>query len=235
MTKWMTWALVLATSTLVTGCRKEFRGSGNYTTETRVVANFNQITSSGDFEVILITDPVSRVILHGEDNILPEVITEVLGNELKIYYDHHHYNYDHNGITITVYSPDFKKIELEGSGKITCADTLHSNLDINLSGSGKMELTVNSVFAKTTISGSGNVTLYGASQTANHTISGSGKLNAFILVCNNVNATISGSGTCKVYAISYLDATISGSGEIIYLGNPQITTHISGSGKVKPG
>ncbi len=235
MNTWMIWTLVLATTVMLAGCRKEINGSGNYTTTTRLVGNFDKVTSCGDFVVILVSDPVSRIVLHGEDNILPEVETVVEGNNLKIYYDNDHYNYDHHGITVTVYSPDFKSIDLQGSGKISATDTMHSNLKVNVSGSGKIDLLINNNFTESNISGSGTIVMNGVALTASHTISGSGKLQAFTLISNNVSATISGSGSCKVYALNYLDATISGSGDVIYLGNPQITTHISGSGQVKPG
>jgi len=220
---------------LFTSCKKEIDGSGKFVSQTRTVSNFDEVSSSGDFTVILVEDSVSRIEMNGEDNILPEIETVVTGNELSIYFDKFQYCYDHAGVTITIYNPSFKGIHQSGSGKISSYDTLEtSTLDVNLSGSGKMDLIVSSAFLTSGISGSGSIYLHGESLNAAHTISGSGKLNAYNMISTDASATISGSGECRVNATNKLNVTISGSGNVYYIGNPQITTNISGSGHVRP-
>jgi len=232
--------LTLAIATLsiglvFTSCKKEIKGSGHYVTQTRTIANFDKVSSSGDFTVILVEDSISRIELNGEDNILPEIETKVTGNELGIYFDNYHYSYDHAGVTITVYNPSFKGINLSGSGKISNDNILKSgNLDVNLSGSGEIDLILNNSLLTSTISGSGNIDLQGETSHAIHTISGSGNLNAYNMVSTDASTTISGSGTCRVNVLNQLNVAISGSGSVFYIGNPNIITNISGSGHVRP-
>ncbi len=220
---------------LFTSCKKEINGSGYYVTQKRTVSNFDEVSTSGDFTVLLVEDSISRIELYSEDNILPEIETEVSGNELKIYFDKFKYCYDHSGVTITIYNPSFKGIHLSGSGKISSYDTLTGgNLDVNLSGSGKMDLIVSNTNLTSKISGSGSIDLQGETSHAVHTISGSGYLNGYNLISAEASATISGSVICRVNVVNKLNVTISGSGNVYYIGNPQITTNISGSGQVKP-
>jgi|SRR5688572_2060473 len=232
--------LILAIATisigfLFTSCKKEINGSGHYVTQTRTVSNFNEVSSNGDFDVILVEDSISRIELNGEDNILPEIETIVSGNELRICFNKHLYSYDHSGVTITIYNPSFNGIHLQGSGNISSYDTLTSGkLDVNLTGSGNMDLLVNNTFLNSRISGSGSITLQGEVSSAKHIITGSGNLNAFSLVSTEATATITGSGICRVNVINKLTATITGSGNVIYIGNPQIITNIIGSGQVMP-
>ncbi|HMT28312.1 MAG TPA: head GIN domain-containing protein [Bacteroidia bacterium] len=223
-------------ASLFTSCRKEINGSGVFIVQTRITSPFSEVKSCGDFTVILKEDSVSRIELYGEDNILPEIETDVYGNELRITYRDYNRKYDDNGVTITIYNPKFRAVDMQGSGTITSHTILNSEtVNATVSGSGRMDLAVNAVNLFSSISGSGKISFSGSSANANHKISGSGKIAAFGMLSENVNATISGSGDCEVNVIDFLDATISGSGNVLYRGNPRVAAHISGSGKVKPG
>ena len=64
-------------------------------------------------------------------------------------------------------------------------------------------------------------------------ISGSGDINAYDLIADNVDATVSGSANIKVTANKEIIAKVSGSGDIDYRGNPEkIDTKVSGSGDI---
>jgi len=63
-------------------------------------------------------------------------------------------------------------------------------------------------------------------------ISGSGDIKGYAMICQNNEATISGSGEIETNVVDNLIARISGSGNINYIGYPSVQTHISGSGNV---
>ena len=74
---------------------------------------------------------------------------------------------------------------------------------------------------------SGTATRLGAS------VSGSGQAGLIDLRAQDVDASVSGSGTIMLTALDRLDASISGSGSIIYLGDPaHVTKTVSGSGAI---
>ena len=133
---------------------------------------------------------------------------------------------------ITVTTPEINKIELDGSGLITAEAVDTQELDLNLSGSGHIDLTISVDELYGTISGSGHMNLSGFATNGKLNISGSGKLDARDVIQDSCIARISGSGKMYVYVNGFLDATISGSGDVYYDGDPSITTRISGSGRV---
>ncbi|MBL0339960.1 MAG: DUF2807 domain-containing protein [Bacteroidetes bacterium] len=228
----MTAILVIS---LFASCKKEINGSGVFMIQSRNVSPFTEVKSCGDFTVILKEDSIPHIELYGEDNILPEIETDVYGNELRLYYRDSNRKYDDNGVTITIYNPKYHAIDLQGSGTMTSHSILTAeSFNVNVSGSGKIDLAVNTVNLGTNVSGSGKIVFAGSAINASHNISGSGKIAAFGMLSNNVKATISGSGNCEVNVKDFLEATISGSGNVVYRGNPMINTHINGSGHVKP-
>jgi hypothetical protein len=64
-------------------------GSGTPMTESRDVEAFDSIALGGFFELVVHVDPsaVQRVEISGDDNIVPEVITNVSSGELEIHID----------------------------------------------------------------------------------------------------------------------------------------------------
>lgn len=103
---------------------------------------------------------------------------------------------------------------VSGSGKVNLAMNITENANFGVSGSGKIEASGNAASVKTTISGSG-------------------KLLAANLETNSCDVKISGSGDVQINVKNELDATISGSGTVSYKGNPsKVNSHASGSGRV---
>jgi hypothetical protein len=70
------------------GC-STLAGSGTPMTESRDVEAFDSIALGEFFELVVHVDPsaVQRVEISGDDNIVPEVITNVSSGELEIYID----------------------------------------------------------------------------------------------------------------------------------------------------
>ncbi len=83
------------------------------------------------------------------------------------------------------------------------------------------------------LSGSGKVELGGYGEFAEYSLHSSGRIDAFDMELSEVDATNTGSGDIYVWASDLLDATITGSGDIVFMGNPVITSSITGSGKLR--
>lgn len=227
--------LIVIAFLLFSSCRKKIEGSGRYITVSKNVRAFTQVESAGDFTVYIKQDAVQSVIITGEDNIVPHIVTHVSGSKLKIYFDDIYHNYDDHGVTIYISVPEINNINLTGSGKIRTKGSIQATqLTTVLTGSGELDITLESNTASTILSGSGDITLHGISDHAVHAISGSGTIRALDLLTKDAEVTISGSGNCLVHVTDHLQAQISGSGDIRYLGNPKIEGIISGSGTVKP-
>ena len=215
-------------------CRKVV-GDGPTVTETRAVANFTSVSSSISADVFYKQDPVFKVEITAQQNILNVIETNLVNNELVIKIRNGVRVRSHENIVVNISSPSVNGLKISGSGNFMVPDSIVTdNLNLTLSGSGNIKLhklLASAVDAN--ISGSGNIAIAnGVVTTEKLRISGSGDIDVSNVAATYVTTATSGSGKTDVNASESLDVTISGSGSVFYTGNPIINTHISGSGKV---
>ncbi len=147
-------------------------------------------------------------------------------------------------LQLNVSGSGFLQIEADASGNVE-ADVSGSgdvdfkgscnNFDSDVSGSGKVVLSLAvSGVADFGVSGSGKIQAAGTAKEVKAGISGSGKVLAANLETDKCTVRISGSGDVEINVKNDLDATISGSGSVSYKGNPShMNSHSSGSGHVR--
>lgn len=207
-------------------------GNGDLRTETRIAPVFNEVSSSGDFEVTIMPSNSYSIEVSAESNLLPYIETDVVGNKLKIHTRGIHSLRNHLPIQITIETPVLDGLSLSGSGTIQTGSFESSSFSANISGSGKIDTQISADQVKAVVSGSGILFLRGDAASVSYTISGSGKIKSYELVQKNCSVTISGSGDAFVNVLQTLSANISGSGRVYFVGNPAVHTSISGSGSV---
>lgn len=220
---------------VATSCIDEMfiSGNGKLQSETRVTAGgFNEVISSGDFEVTVTPSDSYSVEVSAESNLLPYIETDVSGHKLKVHTRGIHALRNHFPIQVSIGSPVLKGLTLSGSGTIHTGNYASDHFSITLSGSGKINTQISTDDIDALVSGSGILILQGNAASAHYTISGSGKIKSYELAQNNCAVTISGSGDAFVNVTQTLNANISGSGRVYFVGNPAIRTSISGSGSV---
>lgn len=214
-------ALLLTFSVLLfstSSCNKKvLKGEGPIISETRSLADFDQILCNGSVDLTIVASNKDEVTISGYQNLVPAYRTDVSNNTLYLEYDDDYINVKHDNIKLTVYTTGFGKLKLSGSGDVVMMSDINTDyMDVTIEGSGNIRLTQNTF--KTFIT----------------KVNGSGNINARDVDANEVYATVSGSGDISVTALDLLDARISGSGDIDYWGNPSsVTVDISGSGRVR--
>jgi hypothetical protein len=227
--------VALIAATLFTSCEK-IKGKGEVITEQRTTGTYSGISLAMSATVHFIPGTSYSLEIHGQENVLREIITQVEGNNLSIYVRSHVTLGSHDPISVYITAPDVSYLDISGSGDIFIdAPWSASNVSMNISGSGAVS--ANDVMADhltATISGSGSVRASsGKVLREDLNISGSGTIDLRTVQCTSVYTITSGSGATYIHATDLLDATISGSGNVWYYGNPGVNTHISGSGNVK--
>lgn len=216
---------------------QKITGDGNLKKETREVSGFTGIMVAGNVNVELIYGDSKKIIIEGDENILPYIETVVENENLVIKTKDKVSITSKHRIIVHATLKTIKRLRVSGSGNITGNGDFSndSRTDIAVSGSGNINVGINS-FAETkiNISGSGNVTLKGRStNNIDAGVSGSGNIDCSEVSCNDVFAHVSGSGNIKVYANKSIDAKVSGSGNIYYKGSATtINLKSSGSGKI---
>lgn len=212
-------------------------GNGNQVTLVRTTKDYDEIAISGFFDIELVEGKEGTLTLVGEQNILDHIVTEVNGNKLTIKVKNG-FNLKPSswkkGVSITIPVESITALSLSGSGEIVGNKTLKANyFETAMSGSGDIRIALDVNSLKAGMSGSGDMALSGKATDFTVSISGSGDINAYDLIADNVDATVSGSANIKVTANKEIIAKVSGSGDIDYRGNPEkIDTKVSGSGDI---
>lgn len=200
--------------------------------------SFDEIALRTSATVYLTQGSPQKVTVEGDEDDLEELEIEVNGDRLEIKRkgSDSWFNWGSSGdITVYVTVPKIDGISVSGSGKIIGENKINAgDLDLSVSGSGKMELDTENEFTDISISGSGSVYLKGQTAEVEMSISGSGRIRGEDFKAKVVKAKISGSGSCEIHAVEEIDARISGSGSIYYTGSPdKVNSSTSGSGRVK--
>lgn len=215
-------------------------------TENRNLPEFHSISLRTSCNVYIKQGNRQEVRLEGPEEALEKIITEVDDKKLTIKHEDNDDGFfgwaksffnssGDSKVNIYITINKVEGLSVSGSGNIVGQGPIRSEeLSLKVSGSGSMELNAKTDYIKSHISGSGDLVLEGRSKNNEVAISGSGKLMAEELEAQRYNIKISGSGSCRIYAMKEIEAKISGSGSIRYRGEPsQVNSKISGSGSVR--
>lgn len=227
-------ALLTALVAGLSSCFDDFgiEGNGRLQTEERDAVYFDQVSSSGSFQVYVLPGDEPSIEVTAESNLLPYIETQIDGNQLTIKTKRSRNLNNKFPIEIYLFSPQVKQLQLSGSGLIETGHLEAERFEVSVSGSGKIKASVDAGELKAILSGSGQINLNGQCSHSEMRISGSGKIASYHLEQEDCQMTISGSGEALVNVSHTLDVNISGSGNVRYINTPVIHSNISGSGKV---
>jgi len=213
----------------LSNCTKYDLANRNYN-----IPAFEQITNNTFANVHISQSNTQSVEVIAPETVLNNLILDVKNNKLLVDYRRKIYPI-HAPVDIYISIPFFSAYYLNGSGNMEIINRFDSckTMLIRINGSGDInaDMNVNS-YTEIDINGSGNLDLNGSSSSQEINISGSGNVNALSFRTHITDINITGSGNCKVNTDSLLNVFISGSGNIKYTGNPRVTTKIYGSGNI---
>jgi hypothetical protein len=207
-------------------------GSGEIVTEERSVGDFTSIDLDYPAEVTITQGDAYSVSVTADDNLLPQLETNVDDGELQIRNSERNFGqrvnpsetvvivitvvdlsavrFDSAGsLTIDGYSGDALQIELNGAGKISLNDLEVTNLDLQLDGAGSLEA-----------SGSAAVLVVD--------LDGLGSLSAGALAVQTARVTVDGAGSATVRVEDRLEVFIDGLGSVNYYGSPRSWSKLTG-------
>lgn len=210
-------------------------GSGNVITETRQAAGFHAVSVDYPARVLIRQGNAESVEIEAEDNLMPNLRTEVTNGALRIYYQRtgERYITPTKIVVVTVTVEELDEVDFSSAGDLALEGIKADALDISFSGAGNLELKdVDVMDLEVDMSGAGSMTASGAAENLDLDISGFGDFKGENLQCGNVRVVISGAGSATVWAESQLDAEISGAGSVNYYGSPDVTKEINGLGSV---
>lgn len=210
------------------------------TKETRDVGAFDFIAMNISGKAYVTQGNKNEVIIEAEERDMDNIKTEVRGGRLSI-------STRDNGrwfrwgdgldgrVNIYITLKELRGVSVSGSGDVISQNIIKTDdFEASISGSGDIEVELDTRAVVSKITGSGNIELKGSAQKARLGISGSGKYFAEELKVDDYEISISGSGRAAINTNGELDVRISGSGSVYYSGNPTgVNTNVSGSGRVR--
>jgi hypothetical protein len=213
---------------------KKVVGNGNVTTKTVSTGDYDGVKGVGSMDIHLERGSEGTISVTTDDNLHEYLEIEVKDNILVLKTRKNVYLKTKKGIHVTVPFNDISKISLVGSGDIDTKDVVDApNLELRVTGSGDVDLEVNTGKLEARVTGSGDMSVSGKTVELEVSISGSGDFHGFDLTSNNTEASVSGSGDVRVVAKESIKARVNGSGDITYTGNPERSdTKTSGSGSI---
>jgi hypothetical protein len=211
-------------------------GSGRIVSSTRAVDGFDSISIRYPAQVVVRQGEAESVKIEADDNLLPQLATDVRDGTLVI--ENRERDWAdlvnpsrHAQITITV--TDLREIDFKSAGELRVEALETEALEVALSGAGEIELDELQVKSlDVALSGAGNIRAEGRAEELNLVISGMGSFEADGLETRIASVRISGAGSAEVRVKDELSAAVSGAGSINYYGSPRVTEIISGAGSV---
>jgi len=225
--------LFFVTSPVIGQWGQGVAGDGPVVRKTLDLASFSGITLTLSGDVEITQGPVQKVEVESNQNIIDLIDTEVRGQHWTIKTTKSVRSVKTLKFYITI--PTLDKVTLSGSGDIrtTGRFTGLGDVDLAISGSGDMSLSLEARHIEARVSGSGDMRIEGRSGPIEVGVSGSGNVDAGSLKASEGEVRISGSGDVDVDVEGDLEVGISGSGDVRYGGSPRLDVRISGSGSVR--
>ncbi|MEN6527342.1 MAG: DUF2807 domain-containing protein [Candidatus Polarisedimenticolia bacterium] len=190
-------------------------GSGNVVEKVRDVAPFERIAVGGAVRLEVDAGP-RRVVVVGDDNVVPLVATEVHGKTLRISQESSFSLRSGREITVRVTTPNLAAVEIGGAAKGDVRGVAGPRFEVSVGGAAAMDVA-------------------GKTDDLVIKITGAASIDAASLEAKRADVDVSGAGRVKVRATEALSAKVTGLGDIRYAGDPKtVERKILGAGHVEP-
>ncbi|MFC1711517.1 head GIN domain-containing protein [Patescibacteria group bacterium] len=213
----------------------DFISKGEIIGETRDVAGFDKVSISGSGLVMVKQSQEESLKIVADEKLMEYIITKVVNEELQISYKKDiPSSLMISGVKFYMTVKDLEKIILNGSAKLESSTLSANELELVISGSGRMTMNLEVENLVADLNGSGKFELEGMANQQQVKVSGSGGFYGKKLEGKEGEVTLAGSGKVEINTVDKLDISISGSGSVYYLGGPVFgEVDVSGSGGVK--
>ncbi|MDO8050737.1 DUF2807 domain-containing protein [Janthinobacterium sp. SUN211] len=194
------------------------QGNGQVSRDVRQVSTISALDIDNmkriDIKIDVRVGPTASLVIEADSNLQPLIHSDVNGNTLRLWSDTNIRS--SNGIHVIYTTPQLRKINISGSGRLVVSGLNGDDFSLEQRGSMKSEL-------------SGTT---GRFDVANH---GSGSINAAALASGNTDAVQNGSGSIQLGSVhgERINVAVNGSGSISANGAVQrLDANVNGSGDV---
>lgn len=213
---------------------EQVTGSGDTTSETREVADFDSVELSGEGRVIIDPANEASLIIEAEDNLLPYLESVVSGGRLVLSTRSGIDLDPRRDIVYRVGIRDLTSVALTGAGSFDITAWSGDDVEVELNGAGDVQVEdLRAATVRVEIGGVGKVELQGTVDEQQVVLSGVGSYEAGDLASRIADVESSGTGSATVWVSESLDVRLSGVGGVSYYGSPSVSEEVSGLGGVR--
>jgi len=187
--------------------------------QTRSVTAFTAVSNSGPVNLHIEVGKPQSVVVSGSDDLVSDLQTEVVGNELKLHMrrDTTTFNRHHDELNVTITVPQLTAFTMGGAGETTISHMSGDALEVRFGGAGSLKAD-------------------GTVRNLKLNVGGVGSIDTRELHADAVDVNLGGVGSVKVWAGQTLDASVGGVGSLTYYGEPkQVNTRGGGLGSISKG
>lgn len=208
--------------------------SGTIIEDIREIADVERIILEGDGNVSVEEGDEEALVVRGDEALIMSVYTEVREGELRIIYRKPLFPKDNTAVDIIVTVKNINALHLIGDGQIMSSHIGAENLELFLSGSGKMLLAVDTDTLVTKIAGDGELIISGTTNRQIVHLDGSGLYNGTSITSFESGVRVNGPGEIRISVKDELNAISTDGGLILYSGSPNVSlSDVSRGGVIK--
>ncbi|GAA4327062.1 GIN domain-containing protein [Flaviaesturariibacter amylovorans] len=242
MMKTLCFAIVLLAAALLSGCSRPgcSQRAGRAQRLPRTVNTFSHLVIQDNINVVLTQGDSCSVDIETDESLQPVILAEVHGQQLHLRNAASCSWIRRPGESITAYVtlPDLNRVDYQGSGNVTCTDTLHLDyLSVEATnGAGTVRLLLDTRFTLAYVNNEvADLVFAGRSDSAYAYSASRGGIDFRDFEVKRLGAAFASARDGYVWATESLQATLFNAGNLYYRGTPaRIVTDYRSSGRVAP-
>lgn len=212
-------------------------GSGVSKTETRDLPEFTAIVIDYPADIVIRQGEKQSVTISADDNLLPQLRTNVSGSVLTLVSGEPSYRRRVNPtmpVRIDITVRDLRSVDYPTAGRVRIENFQTDSLKVIVDGAGELSLddvTIGRLAVD--LNGAGSVSAHGTGDSLVLGVDGVGSFRGADLSVGTAQVTINGAGSAIVWVGDQLTVSINGIGSVSYYGSPQVHQSVGGLGSVQ--
>lgn len=214
--------ITIIVALLFTSCMNfdGIKGNGNVISENRKVSDFNKIEAQTGLDVILEQGNQTIIRVDADENLHPNIKTEVTNGTLKIYVEEGIYKA--KAKTVFVKAPHFKSISVSSGASVTSVNQINEpELELSTSSGSDLNISITTTYLTCKSSSGSDLEVQGTAKTVIASASSGSDLDLDKLRADAVTAKSSSGSSISVNALQKLIADASSGSDINCVSNPE--------------
>lgn len=226
--------LLLFVTTVFTSCGVDLfnriEGNRNVITEKREVSNdFSRVKVSSGIDLYIKQGSKTELTVEADENLHDYIMTEVDGDQLKIYVDGNIWRAKARKVYLTV--TNIEELRATSGSDVYAQSVIKAkDLEVSTSSGADMRIEVDAVNVTSSSSSGSDLRITGKSNTHSTSATSGSSIHAYGLESKDVTARVSSGADIGVFASESISARASSGGDIRYKGNPEKVNKKTSSG-----